>query len=112
MSLSEIRLLLFLNQPHHCSTQRELADVTGMSVRSLSASLQKLSHKGYLKAKNDRSTRQLTLSFLPASEPILAELAAAQSNYEKAQFEGFTDDDLTQYVRLSEKIKQNIQKIL
>ena len=112
LTLSDVCLMLCLNQPHHSNTRRELADFTGMSARSLSSSLQKLSHKGYLKVKNDRSSKQLTLSFLPASEPILAELAAAQSNYEHTQFDGFTDDELIQYARLTEKIKQNIQKTL
>lgn len=48
MTLNEARLLLYLNQPHHCTTRRELADFTNMSQHTLSMLLQKLSVNGSL----------------------------------------------------------------
>lgn len=112
LTLNDVRLLLCLNQPHHSNTRRELADFAALSMHSLSSSLQKLSHKGLLKVKNTRGARQLNIIFLPSSEPVLSELAAAQSNYEQAQFDGFTEEELVQYARLNEKIKKNTQNIL
>lgn len=111
-TLDEVRLLLYLNQPHHSNNRRELADFVNVSPRSLSILLQKLSSKGLLKVENKRSTKQLNIVFLPTAIPILNEIAAAQSNYDHIRFTGFTEDELIQYSYFTEKIKQNMQKIL
>lgn len=112
LTLDETRLLLYLNQPHHSSNRRELADFTNMSSQSLSLRLQRLSAKGLLKIENHRSTKQFNILFLPASAPILEEIDAAQSQYDQVRFAGFTEDELIQYAYFTEKIKQNIQKQL
>jgi len=112
LTLDETRLLLYLNQPHHSSNRRKLADFTNMSSQSLSLRLQRLSAKGFLKIENHRSTKQFNILFLPASAPILEEIDAAQSQYDQVRFAGFTEDELIQYAYFTEKIKQNIQKQL
>lgn len=112
LTLDEVRLLLYLNQPHHSNNRRELADFVNVSPRSLSILLQKLSSKGLLKVENKRSAKQLNIVFLPTAIPILNEIAAAQSNYDHIRFTGFTEDELIQYSYFTEKIKQNMQKIL
>lgn len=112
LSLEETRLLLSLNQPHHCTTRRELADFADISQRSLSILLQRLSVKGILKTENNRSKKQLNIIFLPPAAPIFEDLAAAQSSFDQARFEGFTEEDLIQYSQYTDRIKQNIQKIL
>ena len=112
LTLDEVRLLLYLNQPHHSNNRRELADFVNVSPRSLSILLQKLSSKGLLKVENKRSAKLLNIVFLPTAKPILNEIAAAQSNYDHIRFTGFTEDELIQYSYFTEKIKQNMQKIL
>lgn len=112
LTLTDVRLLLYMNQPHPDNTRQELADFMQISRRSLSISLQRLIRRGLIKAEDNHSTHQLTVAFLPAAQPVLAELSAAQSNYEQAQFDGFTRDELVEYAHLAEKIKQNIQKVL
>lgn len=112
LTLTDVRLLLYMNQPHPDNTRQELADFMQISRRSLSISLQRLIRRGFIKAEDNHSTHQLTVAFLPAAQPVLAELSAAQSNYEQAQFDGFTRDELVEYAHLAEKIKQNIQKVL
>ena len=112
LTLEEIRLMFNLAQPHCSTTLKELADFTQMTPRHLSGLLQKLTRKALLKAESHRGGRQLSLSFLPAGEMLLEELAQVQSNYEKACFDGFTEEELVQYGCLSDKIKQNILKRL
>lgn len=112
LSLRDIRLLLCLSQPHHSNNRRELADFAGMTVRALTLSLQRLSAKGLLKVENKHSTKQLNIVFLLAARPLLNEIAAAQSNYDQARFAGFSEEELIQYAYFTEKMKQNIQKIL
>lgn len=112
LSLEEIRLIFDLAQPHCSTTLKELADFTQMTPRHLSSLLQKLSRKSFLKTESRRDGSRLTITFLPAGEILLEDLAQVQTNYEKACFDGFTEDELIQYGYLSDKIKQNILKKL
>lgn len=112
LTLEEVRLLLCLNQPHQCRTRRELADFSNVTPRALSAQLQKLIRRGLIKVDTVRKTKELKIIFLALSEPILAELADAQTRYEHARFSGFSEENLVQYAHLTEKLKQNILNIL
>ena len=112
LTLGEVRLLLCLSQLRHIETRKEIADFAGITVRSLSLLLQRLSLKNMLKYEENRTTKELKITFLPLASPIQNEIAAAQSNFEQAKYAGFTEDELIQYAALTEKIKNNIQKIL
>ena len=112
LTLGEVRLLLCLSQLRNIGTRKEIADFAGITVRSLSLLLQRLSLKNMLKYEENRTTKELKITFLPLASPIQNEIAAAQSNFEQAKYAGFTEDELIQYAALTEKIKNNIQKIL
>lgn len=56
--------------------------------------------------------RQMKVTLLPEANSILADLAAAQNDYDHARFAGFSEEELIQYAHLSEKIKENIQNVL
>ena len=112
LTLGEVRLLLCLSQLRHIGTRKDIADFAGITVRSLSLLLQRLSLKNMLKCEENRTTKELKITFLPLASPIQNEIAAAQSNFEQAKYAGFTEDELIQYAALTEKIKNNIQKIL
>ena len=112
LSLPEIRLLLCLNQPHHSNNRKELADFARLSMRALSVLLQKLISKNLIKIEDKRSKKTFMITFLPAALPILEELENAQTKYDQARFNGFTEEELIQYSVLSEKIKQNVKNIL
>ena len=112
LTLGEVRLLLCLSQLRHIGTRKEIADFAGITVRSLSLLLQRLSLKNMLKYEENHTTKELKITFLPLASPIQNEIAAAQSNFEQAKYAGFTEDELIQYATLTEKIKNNIQKIL
>ena len=112
LTLGEVRLLLCLSQLRHIGTRKEIADFAGITVRSLSLLLQRLSLKNMLKCEENRTTKELKITFLPLASPIQNEIAAAQSNFEQAKYAGFTEDELIQYAALTEKSKNNIQKIL
>ena len=109
LTLGEVRLLLCLSQLRHIGTRKEIADFAGITVRSLSLLLQRLSLKNMLKYEENRTTKELKITFLPLASPIQNEIAAAQSNFEQAKYAGFTEDELIQYAALTEKIKNNIQ---
>ncbi len=134
LQLQDIRLVMYLSQPHKISSRRELMDYTNMTKNTLSASLQKLITKGIVKieelrvpvqteesadinvskktTKRRKTVRKLEITLLPAADPILRSLSMAENDYEQARYAGLSEEEIVQYAYLSAKIKENVQKIL
>ena len=56
--------------------------------------------------------KYIHIDLLPAAEMLLPELATAEEDYDAVRFDGFTAEEREQYERLSEKMKENMQKTL
>lgn len=70
------------------------------------------SGRAFEKPSRRLTKKYLKVELLPAADAILPDLATAQNDFDAARFDGFSEEDLVQYARLSEKIKENTQKIL
>lgn len=112
LSVEEIRVIFYLAQNQTFANRKELADFIGMGSRSLTIVLQKLFQKKMVQVTKKRGRELLQIKFLPESAAILEELSGVQEKYDQARFTGFTQEERKQYERLSERMKQNIQKIL
>ena len=112
LSVEEIRVIFYLAQNQTFANRKELADFIGMGSRSLTIVLQKLFQKKMVQVTKKRGRELLQIKFLPESAAILEELSGVQEKYDQARFTGFTEEERKQYERLSERMKQNIQKIL
>ena len=117
LTLIDTVLLLALSYSHKVYSHKELADFTHTSYTSLALSLRKLASRGILRTEEVRGTakntgRKVAVTLLPAADPVLEDIAVAQRDYESVKFTDFSDGELTEYARLSEKIKGNIQKTL
>lgn len=110
ISLFDARLLLTLSQADPACSRKDLSDFSNLSRSSLTIALQRLSGKGLLSIEEIGKKR--TLTFTPEAAPILADLEAAQKDYNNARLSGFSDGEIAQYRALSTKIRQNIQDIL
>ena len=135
LQLQDIRLVMYLSQPHRISSRKELMDYTNMTKNTLSASLQRLISKGIMKieelkvpiqteiqaaqqdsakktSRRGKTVRKLEITLLPAADSILKSLSVAENDYEQARYADLTDEEIVQYAYLNSKIKQSIQKIL
>ena len=115
LSMNEVRLFLCLSQPHHAANRRELADFAGMPYQILTATLQLLSVKGFVKLSERREEdggRKLSVQFTALAEPVLAGIATALHDFDAARFEGFDEEERIWYARLRAKEKENIVRIL
>lgn len=56
--------------------------------------------------------KYLRIELLPAANALLPELSTAQNDFDAVRFADFTEEELIQYARLSEKIKENTRRIL
>lgn len=112
LNLEDVRVILWLVQSQQIKSHEELADFVGFETKKLTGILKKLSQKGIVKVKKKRGQEQLLIMFLPEAVPILEELEVAQRNFEQAKLADFTEEEIVSYKELTEKIKQNMQKIL
>lgn len=116
MALAEARLLLYLSHVKSAHTRKELVDCADIPKGRLSYYLQRLTTKGYIKVeevKSDKgSEKLLAATLLPAAERVLTDFAVVQSDFTCARFAGLSEEEISQYEYLSEKIKKNIQKVL
>ena len=140
LTVQEAALLLCLSHSGEIINRRELADFAGIPRRTLTMLLQRLALRGLIrqeeltdkkpeekekKKKKEKhgdgkeqetgkkeKGRKLRITFLPAAEPVLAELALVEQDFDDARFSGFDEEELIQYTRLSEKMKRNMQRIL
>lgn len=62
--------------------------------------------------EKEKTEGPLRISLYPAAEALRRDFAAVQNDYETARFAGFSEDELMQYARLSEKIRKNTREVL
>lgn len=132
LSLQETRLLLYFAQLQGMTSRKELADFTNMNRGALSVNMQKLVAKGFIKIdekrvavpvieadgelspKRTRTERKLEITFqdTAVANSFLKEIPSVLDDYEQARYDGFTEDEQMQYAYLSNKIKENTQKVI
>ena len=112
LSINEMRILLCLCANVACKDRRELAEISGVSYSNATIALQHLAQRGFVRVTKKRGKEALTARFYPEAKPILEELNLIQTELETAKLAGLSEEEVQQYQQLSERIKQNMQKIL
>lgn len=112
LTIPEVRVLLCMSLQIACKSRKELAEIAGVPYNNLTMALQHLHQRGIVKVKKKRGQEELIVKFLSDADAILKELKQLQIAFEQAKMAGFTEEEVQQYQYLSEKIKQNMQKIL
>ena len=116
LAVSELCFLLYVSQSGGACSRQKLADFLNLSPRRLMAVIQKLSLKGYMKIEENRTKKgeekQLRILLQPPAQAMLPEFQTALEDYGEAMFAGFSQEEAENYIQLSRRIKENIQKIL
>ena len=112
LSLQEAQVLLSLRQLCGPCTRRELADFSGLSRAALALALQRLTSRGLLEseASGYLDVRQPALT--SEALPVLADLEAAQEDALADCLAGFTPEERTKYLALSQRITENLKRCL
>ncbi|HBA50654.1 MAG TPA: hypothetical protein DCZ91_23225 [Lachnospiraceae bacterium] len=133
----DVEVLYYFNQPHGSSTLKETADVLSISVKRLSAGIQRLlsrellvmperekdrakpkggtKEKGRPKEKQQENKRKANVReylITPEAETILSELSATLRDLERIQYEGLSSEEVELYKKLNEKCRRNIKNAL
>ena len=115
LPLQDTRVLLFLQSLHFQPTRRELMDLTALSRRTLSVSLQRLTARGLIRLTEQRQKKapaRLAVTFLPAAQPVLRDLDTSQADCARIRLSSLSAEEAAEYERLSSKVQSQIKKIL
>lgn len=129
LTVADIKVLYFLSLQYKNCTFKEMASILDISRGELRIAVQKLiarelieakekekSKKRYRKSEDESEKKKRLNSWeylvTGEAEPVLNEIQYALDDYEDIQYEGFTEEEIAIYERLSEKRKQNIQDAL
>lgn len=117
LTLADLWVLLCVTEFPQVERLKQLSDITNIPRSSLLLCIQKLIGRGFIHAEeshgNDsESERKMQFSFPAAAQTILSDLSLAQRDYEQARTAELSKEELTQYVRLCEKIKSSTLKVL
>ncbi len=116
LPMVEMTLLFYVSGARRSYTRKELADLLNISRTRLRTALQRLSGRGMIrtaevKEENVRK-RQLEIFLQPAASLLEGDFQAVRRDYEAARFRGFDREELDAYRELSEKIRENVRRIL
>ncbi len=126
LSLVDIRTLVHLSYPQPQYDRKGLADLVGISRGSLNRALQHLVFKGYIqvedvKAKTEiphaegmeyHTVKQLNVTLLPDAAPLLDEIAEVEKHFSQRVFAGFSQEEQELYRAMTNRLNENIQRIL
>ena len=90
--------------------------ILGLSRGRLTSVIQKLSLKGFIKTEEQKEKKgeekKIRILLQPEAELLLPEFQIAMEDYGKAMLAGFSQEEIENYIQMSRRIKENIQKIL
>ncbi len=112
LDLTDVKVLWGLSHINNADSTSEMADSIGISRPVYASILQKLSQKKIIKIKREKALKQVIIEFTENAKPLLNELTMAENNYVQAVFQDFSVEEMDEYLRLREKMKKNIQKVL
>ena len=116
LTISEVSFLLYVFQSDGTYSRKRLADILGLSRGRLTSVIQKLSLKGFIKTEEQKEKKgeekKIRILLQPEAELLLPEFQIAMEDYGKAMLAGFSQEEIEDYIQMSRRIKENIQKIL
>lgn len=132
MTIEEVLVLSYLGQEFPVSDAEQLADLTGLSKRSVSGAVQKLEKRGMIKresikapkpAKKEKLTKdkesknstprvRKRFRLLQEASPVMYDLAQAEKDFTSVRFENFSGEERKRYERSAKKMRENVKNVL
>jgi len=131
LSVVDVKLLYFLNQPYKNGTFKEIADILGITRKELKNAIQRLLDRELIEVQEKAVEKQRKSNknkenqtekkrkwesweyiVTKSADAVLSNILSVLNEFEKLQFEGFTEDEIEMYKKLNDKRNQNIRKTL
>lgn len=109
----DVKLLYYLSQPHDNCIFKEMANILNITRRGLSLAIQKLLAKDMIEMQ-EKNGKKKNREYVVAleGEAVLSEVMYALSDFDRLQYEGFSQEEIELYEKLNEKRNRNIRSAL
>ena len=111
LTRNEVDVLLFLaNHPAH-DTARDIAELRGLSKSHICKSVDSLTRRGFLAARQDgRDRRVMHLQILPAAQSAVTAAQQAQQGFFQALFQGVSPEEHAAVDRILKQMISNLRE--
>lgn len=110
MTLEEVLILLYLNQGFAVAGTEQLAELTGLTKRSVGSAMQRLEKKQMARWESVKRKKHCVLC--PEAAPVLHDLEIAEKDFQEVRFREFTESERETYLKLADKLHGNVKSIL
>ena len=108
---SQHRMLMHLSH-NECASQKDIAEAMKISTATVAVTLKKLEKGGYIKKERDTSdNRNNHIRITPIGQKVVEESEIIFDTIDKGIFEGFTKEELKQYMNFLDRIIENLKKM-
>lgn len=92
------------------ASQKELADRVGITPAAVTGILKHLENEGYITRREGRDSRYREIDITEHGRDAIELSKRIFSEVDTALFDGFSDEELLQYIKTMEKIQENMEK--
>ncbi len=111
MTQLEVDILAFLKNNPGMDTASDIVNYRMLPKANVSQAVELLIQKGFVGRKTDeQDRRKIHLELLPDAEKAMAQILDAQTRFFDLLFEGMTEEERQQYLRLTLQIAENIRR--
>lgn len=110
LTLNDIKVLAHVSQINIIKNRKELADYAGIAPTTVNRILQKLARRKMIEEIKCKECIQINI--LEDGQPVLRELKNAFSDYDSVRFQGFTEDEIEEYLQFQDRIAENLSRVL
>lgn len=109
---SQHRMLMYLAQMDHTPSQRELADLLGISPAAVTTMLKALEREGYVsRCMTDEDNRRNNVFITEAGRRKIEESCLIFDSVDEATFDGFSEAELVFFSELLDRMINNLNAL-
>ena len=109
---SQHRLLMHIAKGNTAYSQKELAEIMGVSAAAITNALSKLEKDGYIERSCASDVRRNEIRITDSGRAIVENSKKHFQAIDEMLFEGFDDDDIRLYLSFIDRMQKNATKIL
>lgn len=108
----DIEVLLYLSECGDKDTPTDIYISLGLNRGHVSQAIDSLIKKGYVQSIADSNDRRIAhYAILESAQDIIAKISLLKNEFDKKIFDGLSQEEITQYKRITIKIMQNLKKM-
>lgn len=110
MSRVEVDIIAFLKNHPNKDTAADIVELRMLSKAAVSKGVGALIQKSLLERNPDtKDRRKIHLKLTQEAEPVMLDIQKTQENYGDFLFNGFSEEEYEEYLRLKERMLANVK---